>query len=351
MFLQQRDSILYFYGLNNMAFDLAELGKKEEALSLLDYINENCIDKSVIAKTWETKAELYRVIMQYDSAIYCVNQLQSSGDIEPTCILIKAQSFSLLGEKDSALLYAKMILDDNRSSSQNKFNTLYIITHFDSTLCASDISDLASQREDIRYYEYEPKKARMSKAIHVLEQELAHKPDLAWLYTLIITLAIVGVSIVIYVQRKHKKQELLVQKLEVLQHATSTIQEKHDELKERYMTNHKHIEEDINNRCSRLQSNEKIKSTLAWKNYDKMCMIVDKQFYLLASKLRSRQCLNETEVRLCILTLLNCGYDQMAELLYHSTTSIGTLKMRVAKKLGTTSKQLRQYLIENECIR
>ena len=100
-----------------------------------------------------------------------------------------------------------------------------------------------------------------------------------------------------------------------------------------------------------LQGNEKIKNTLAWKNYDKMCTIVDKKFYLLASKLRSKQCLNETEVRLCILTLLNCGYDQMAELLYHSTTSIGTLKMRVAKKLGTTSKQLRQYLIENECIR
>ena len=100
-----------------------------------------------------------------------------------------------------------------------------------------------------------------------------------------------------------------------------------------------------------LCSNEKIKNALAWKNYNKMCALVDTQFYLLATKLRSKECLSETEIRLCVLTLLNCGYDQMAELLYHSTTSIGTLKLRVAKKLGTTSKQLRQYLIDNECIR
>lgn len=100
-----------------------------------------------------------------------------------------------------------------------------------------------------------------------------------------------------------------------------------------------------------LQDSNKIKKTLAWKNYTKMCVIVDKQFYLLASKLRSKQFLNETEIRICVLTLLDCGYDQMAELLYRSPSSIGTLKMRVAKKFGTSSKQLRQYLIENECIK
>lgn len=99
-----------------------------------------------------------------------------------------------------------------------------------------------------------------------------------------------------------------------------------------------------------LQDKDKIVKTLSWKNYDKMCVIVDKQFYLLASKLRSKQVLNETEIRLCVLTLLDCGYDQMAKLLYRSPSSMGTLKIRVAKKLGTTSKNLRLYLIENECI-
>ena len=100
-----------------------------------------------------------------------------------------------------------------------------------------------------------------------------------------------------------------------------------------------------------MQDSGKIKKTLAWKNYHTMCTIVDKQFYLLASKLQSKQLLNETEIRLCILTLLDCGYDQMAELLYYAPNGIGKLKLRVAKKLGTSAKGLRSYLIENECVR
>ena len=81
-----------------------------------------------------------------------------------------------------------------------------------------------------------------------------------------------------------------------------------------------------------------------------MCDIVDKRFYFMASKLRDQYSLNDTEVRLCILTLLECDYNRIAELLYRSSTSIGTLKIRVARKLGTTAKELRRYLIDNVCI-
>ena len=186
--------------------------------------------------------------------------------------------------------------------------------------------------------------------IQLLEKDLNYSPDLTWLYVLIATLILVGATLGIYVYCKQKKQALLSQKIDKLEKATSIIQEKHDELSARYSSNYKHIEEDINRKCAMLQDKDKIVKTLSWKNYDKMCVIVDKQFYLLASKLRSKQVLNETEIRLCVLTLLDCGYDQMAKLLYRSPSSMGTLKIRVAKKLGTTSKNLRLYLIENECI-
>lgn len=140
-------------------------------------------------------------------------------------------------------------------------------------------------------------------------------------------------------------------KIDILEQATSAIQEKHLELTERYSTDLNRIENEINSRCTMLQTDENIKKILAWKNYKKMCNIVDKQFYLLATKLRDKRSLKETEVRICILTLLNCGSEQMAVLLYKSPTSIGTLKRRVAKKLGTTSGEMRTYLIENVCLK
>ena len=142
----------------------------------------------------------------------------------------------------------------------------------------------------------------------------------------------------------------LSQQVDDLTSRTIAMQVKNEELTQSYSNNYNQIKEDIDHKCTLLHDSEKIKRTLAWKNYHTMCTIVDKQFYMLASKLQSKQLLNETEIRLCILTLLDCGYDQMAELLYRSPSSMGTLKIRVAKKLGTTSKNLRLYLIENECI-
>ena len=351
MFLRNGDTLLYYYGLNNMAFELAEQGKKEEVFSMLSIIDEQYSDPYIYAKTWETKAELYRIIGQYDSAIYCVNKYKELGYSEANTIIIMAQAYDELGKRDSALVYAQMILADSSSCYQNRFNALYIASHYDSTLCASEISELNSQREDIRYYEYEPQKEKLTEATQLLSKTLNHKPDLTWLYSICCTILLIGICLFIYTRRKRKRQELLSQELDILEQATTAIQKKHNDLTECYLTEHKRIEDEINNRCSMLQTNESIKKKLAWRDYKKMCNIVDKQFYLLASKLHDKHSLKETEIRICILTLLNCSSEQMAELLYKSPTSIGTLKRRVAHKLETTSAEMRSHLIENVCIR
>lgn len=199
--------------------------------------------------------------------------------------------------------------------------------------------------------EIEIRHGNLKQAVQLLEQDLNRKPNLWWLYSIISTLVVVGIGIVLYVYRKRKRKELLTQKIDILEGKASAMQEKHNELTERYLTEHKRIEEIINERCSMLQTDDSIRERLAWKNYKRMCGIVDKQFYLLASKLREKYSLKEIEVRICILTLLDCKYDQMAELLYRSSTSIGTLKMRVANKLGTTSKEMRKYIIDNVCFK
>ena len=339
MFLRNGDTLNYYYGLNNMAFELAEQGKKEEVFSMLSIIDEQYSDPYIYAKTWETKAELYRIIGQYDSAIYCVNKYKELGYSEANTIIIMAQAYDELGKRDSALVYAQMILADSSSCYQNRFNALYIASHYDSTLCASEIN------------EYEPQKEKLTEATQLLSKTLNHKPDLTWLYSICCTILLIGICLFIYTRRKRKRQELLSQELDILEQATTAIQKKHNDLTECYLTEHKRIEDEINNRCSMLQTNESIKKKLAWRDYKKMCNIVDKQFYLLASKLHDKHSLKETEIRICILTLLNCSSEQMAELLYKSPTSIGTLKRRVAHKLETTSAEMRSHLIENVCIR
>lgn len=77
-----------------------------------------------------------------------------------------------------------------------------------------------------------------------------------------------------------------------------------------------------------------------------MCNIINQNFGLLALKLQQTYNLSEREIKLCVLSLLNMGYESMAEMLYYSPNGIGKFKLRVAHKLGTTSKNLQQFLIE-----
>lgn len=352
LFLNNGDSLYFCYSLYKMAFEKAVLGEKDRVYEILNLIEcANIADSLLTSCCLITKAQKCMCCQEYDSAVYYAHQALRYNSRENMPRIQLTQAYDNIGQQDSALIYANMVLNSPDATYQNKFNALYVVLHNDSNLTAEDINSLASYREDIRYYKYEPEKEKLIQAVQLCEQDIARKPDWRWLYAIIVTLFVVGISLFIYVHPKHKKQELLAQKLDMLQQATATMQERHDELETNYMNNHQHILEEIEYKCSVLRNGDKIYTTLAWKNYHKMCSAVDKQFYLLASKLRSKQCLNETGIRLCVLTLLDCGYEQMAELLFRSTTSIGTLKIRVAKKLGTSSKNLRQYLIDNECLK
>lgn len=198
MYLKNGDTLLYYYDLNNMAFELAELGKHDDALELLQEIERHPIEDYLVAKAWETKAELYRITAQYDSAIFYINEKHTLGFEAPTDILIKAQVYDDLNQKDSALIYANMVLADSHASYQNNFNALYIVLHNDSTLSAEDISTIASEREDIRYYKYESMHEGCLAAVRLLEQDL--NKSLEWSRLILSILVIVvgiGVSLLL----------------------------------------------------------------------------------------------------------------------------------------------------------
>lgn len=332
MYLRNGDTLLYYYDLNNMAYELAEQSRKEETLEMLSKIESQCSDKYVLAKVQETKAEMYLKCQQNDSAIYWAHQSLAIDDTNPTCVLIKAQAFSQLEINDSALFYANIVLNNPYASKQNIFNALYYTSHLDSTLSSKDVCTLTSQREDIRYYEYEPQMKKLKDAVRLLQQTLMHKPNLGWLYTLLGTLLTGAVLISWYISRKRKKHELLSQHI-------NDLENKNRETIAR-------LRQQVEDRCSIIVHSPVLKEDLCWNDFDIMCNVINQHFGLLASKLQQSYHLSEREIRLCVLTLLNLGYDQMAEMLYYAPNGIGKFKLRVARKLGTTAKNLRQFLIE-----
>ena len=329
MFLQCGDSLLYYHALNEMAFEKAMQADKQGTETLTYYIKCNCTNPDVLERIFETKAELFLRTQQYDSAIYYVNQLFEKGYFESTGILIKAQAYSYLSNKDSAVYYAEQVLNHS-SDLSDMHNALYILTNDDERKDVEFVRKTAADRSDLQQI-LRKQQGELSQAVQLLEQDINKKPSLTWLYAILITLLFIGTGIFIYVHKKKKRHQLLSQQIEELESKNQ------DTLSQR--------RKQIEAKCMMLANSSNIKETLCWNDFDKACVIIDQHFNMLASKLLQKHILNETEIRLCFLVLLNQSRVQIAETLPYALSGIGKLKDQSAKRLGTTGKNLHDYLL------
>lgn len=345
MFLQNGDTLLYYYGLNRSASELAVQGKKEETLALLSKIEGKCSEQEVYSLVRETKAEMYLKSQTYDSAIYYARQSCCSGNSHPSCMLIMAQAYDYLETVDSALLWANIVLTDPRSSYQNKFNALYIIQHCDSSLCAHSISEIASQREDIRYYEYEPEKEKLNKAVNFLMAEIDKRPDFSWLYAVAVTILVIGTLTLLYILRKRRQHQLLSQQVEDLNAKNIDIKQQHEQIVQKHTEYTNNLIYQIEQNCTIISQSRDFPNNIRIKEFNAMCKIVDSNFNMLASKLCHLGILNETEIRLCILVFFHANRDQISDILPYAKNGIGKLKYRVSQKMGIDAKSLRKSLI------
>ena len=342
-YLTDGDTLSYYYCLNDMAFELAEQKKTKEAIILLANIVRSCSDGGVVAKTMETKAELYKQIQRYDSAIYYVNQLLSVRPSEYTGLVIKAQAYDKLGLKDSALLYANKVMDLHPVPIK-QYNVLYICAHADSTLSENEILELTSIRDDIHTYELDVHKKEHARAVEVLLQEEKQYKDkqhiIIVIFILIFLSIIVGAGYLVYVNRKQKHIATETAKAEEQNRIMSQL------MREK-QANYQKQKEKLERNCRSLREIDSIKSQLSWNDYKKMSAIIDANFAFLSHNLQTIYHLRENEIRLCVLILID-GFTskQQAELLYYAESGIRNFKSNTAKKLGTNSSNMHDFLVK-----
>ena len=343
MFLRAGDSISYFYALNDMAFELAEQGNKEEALFLLSKIKTLCPDDAVLAKTYETRSAACFYVQQYDSAIYYAKQLYQLGNTEATGLIICAQSYSFLGIKDSAVLYAEKVI----AISQNLFhlnNALFILTDDDENKDIASVRKTAADRSDVQKL-LEIRQGKLSQAVQLLEQDLNRKPDRRWLYAVAITICIIGLLLALYVRRKSRQHRLLSQQVADLENSNNVAEQRHNQIVQMHTDYTENMRAQIEQKCLAMTQSETFLKDICWKDYNNMCVIVNRNFGMLAAKLRKTYHLPEQDIRLCVLVLLNFNRTEISNILHYGITGIGKMKYRVAQKLGTEGKLLRNYLI------
>lgn len=129
----------------------------------------------------------------------------------------------------------------------------------------------------------------------------------------------------------------------LLQHQRKLIADHHTITKNQVV----YYEEKLSNlkyQCNQLLLMARI-NEIDLSDYENTCKLADEHLFLIASKLKQKGKLKDTDIQICILVLIGLNRPQIAEKMRYSASSIGKLKDIVAKSLGTTSKDLRDYLM------
>ena len=322
MYLHNGDTLLYYYGIYRAAFEDAMTPKALKCDSILNIIERaNLGNDSLLAFCHLTRAQRSIVTKRYRSAARYAHRSLSYLPNESTAILILAQAYSWLGVRDSAVFYANMVLN-NPCDIQHRANALYIMTQDDDTRDKGSIREVSAQRSDTQK-QIEIRRGKVAQACQLLEQDVYNGPEWrGYVIIIFIVIALLAVTVIPFIWKKRKQH---------LQQQITQISNKHaDSI---VASIQKHIDvSDLNN-------------TLHWKEYAAMKIEADLYMGGIVSKLEASN-LNETEVRFCILTILDIRQKQIAEIIHYSYPSgIKTLKKRISDKLHTTPPELREHLL------
>lgn len=353
IFLRAGDSIRYFYALDNMSFELAAL-KDSAVFCLLDSIDSQCRDAAVRMKTIEMKAIAFEAFRQYDSVLICTEQLLKAGYTEATGYLIRARAFEHTNQPDSALYYAQKVMEISPYGI-DKYNALYILTHYDATLNTDSLLSLSADRADYGKA-VEKEQANLAQAVQLLQQDREQKPNRSWVVIMLsVTLSLVLLTLLLFLLRRNRKQKAEQEKERqelIAKHQKET--EQLQQIEQQYQNELQQLQIQASSRqielehiCAALRSltNDQLKHELCWNNFACMRSIVNARMFLLVDKLEQLHSLNENEIRLCILVLIGVKEENIADICNYAKSGIGKFKYNTVKKLGTTSKYLHNDLV------
>ena len=319
MFLRNGDTLNYYYALNDMAIELAEQKDSINTIILLDSIRSYSYSP-LQQKTLETEVILNQGLLHHENVIILIDSLLNTDYKDVLGYVMKARAYYFLNAIDSAEYYAHQALliapNDNASIA-----AYYILTH-DNTLSTDSLLELSSLRADLqKAWAYSH--AKFAQAAQLIEIDLQQKPHKKQFYPIIIVLGASMIVVILVVRNRIRKRKMLNQ--------ITTI-------------NKKHVEEIVESIKKHIDVND-LNNTLHWKNYASMKSDADLYMGGIVSKLEAKG-LSETEIRFCILTVLDFSLKRIADTIHYSYPSgIKTLKKRTSDKLKTTPTELKSFLL------
>lgn len=319
-FVAAKDTLAQAFALNNMAWEKAVLADKQTAFQLLDSALALSSSEAVQTKVLESRAAACLYAAEYDSVLFYtapisaldsapMPALDSSSTSSPYFAILRAQAYTFMNNKDSALFYARQVLAET-DNPRYLDDAYYILTHCDSTAAADDIRDLASARTDLQR-SLERNDPEWIEAMLLARQALEPyspplKPQTVFALIASAILLLLALAAWLYLRSRRRENALDAQ-------------------------------------CRLLRQSPDIRSELQWNDYRQFSALCNKLLSGIVSKLEQRG-LPERDIRICVLVLIGFSYAEMAQILFRAENGIGKDKYLIAKRLGVSAKQLQETL-------
>lgn len=330
-FKESENEWYYAHNLLNIAECHISLHKYYEADSLLTIAETFDIDSAYFARMVETRGLYFFERQEYDSALtYFLRVENYPRPIEARCYSYMKimQTYIRQNNYDVAIDFAKLII----TNSQNpvyRTNAYYsLLKHMEAQNNIQELAVYSHLRKDedrrVQYYSvlYAEASTKLKAYLDNPHPYLLINWCIFGFIIIILLLCIIAYALHKHKQcASHKTAELLR-----LQEEKSFTER---ELFERQIFDH----------------SVHFLSTNTWKDGSKLREQANIYCGNIFYRLEETYHLSEQDIKICLMVLLEFSREQMANYLYVQPNTISKAKNKIAKQLGTSSAQLREFLI------
>lgn len=322
----------YAHNLLNIAEQYVNLKEYNKADSILQIANNYDIDSTYHAMLIETRGLYFFALQQYDSALtYFLSIENFSRPLEARCYSYMKimQIYNQMHDYSNAIEYAKYIIlhSSNPNYRLNAYYHLidYAKMHDDMEL----LTNYSHERDD------ENRVVRQNAELYAqasakLKSYILNPNPYGVIYLCFAGAIILFLILVVFAYIIYKRHQSVSRKNEEMVYSQEEQRIAKRKLFERKIFDHS---------VYFLQPN-------IWKDTNKLREQANIYCGNIFYRLEETYHFSEQEMKICLMVLLEFPREQMANYLYVQPNTISKAKGKIAKILGTTSSDLRNFLID-----
>ena len=339
------DERRYANGLVSIAEQYVCLHEYAKADSVLQIASSYDIDSAYYADIVDIKAlALYNQEMHDSALVHLLSIKDYPRPLEAKCFnnVLIIRCYNKLKNTNAAISYAEYIIEHSKNPAYRSNAYFILIQSAGLHNDVDQLSKCSNARED------EDRKLRhiseaYAQASAKLKDHIRNPYPFLYLgISVCVTIILGGVGVWIY-RKKNKQIATEKQQMEAeLRIWKESIQQKLDTYKEDIMSEKRMI---IRNIIMEYADEFAIGKPV-WNTDKDVFRLADSCFGFVIYRLKHKYCLRNSELKICLMVLLDFTTRDCIKMVTYTEKSFPTIKRRLAEKLGTSSGEMRDFLID-----